>query len=108
MENDLQDLQVPSFVNDRYDERKKQEQEKRRIQKLRIYNKTLKLLAVGATLALVSSQAPKIVQTAHNVMISAIEHDNEIFNREKENQAEKVEEFTGRTPEEITESGMSK
>lgn len=108
MENDLQDLQVSSFVNDRYYARKEQEKETKRIQKLKIYQKTLKLLAVGATLAIVGTQTPKIVQIAHNVVVSTIEHDNKLFNIQKENQANKVEELTGRTIEEITESGRTR
>ena len=99
MENELQ---VPSFVNDRYYEKKKQE---KRIQKLKIYRKTLKLLTLGATLAIVGTQTPKIVQTIHDIVISAVEHDNEVFNSQKENQAKKIEELTGRTVEEIMESG---
>ena len=57
-------------------------------------------------------EAIQEIESVHSALVrsaqAAIERDNENFNREKERQAEEVEKFTGRTPEEITESGMSK
>ena len=102
MNNDLKDLQVPNFVNDRHYEKEKEE---KTIKKLKIYKKTLQLVVIGATFAVVMAKTPSVLQTIHDVSISMIERDNELFNSQKEKQAETVEKITGQTIEEISESG---
>ena len=101
----MNELEEPSFVNDNYN--KKREQRKK-IEKLRIYKKTIKLLAFGATLGIVAVNAPKIEQGIKNVAVSFIEHDNQKFEEETKAKIMETEELTGRSVEEIVESGKVK
>ena len=106
------EIEVPDFVNDNYYRRKYEEssqtieENKKTIHKLKIYNKVIKLIALGATLALAGTN-PK-VQKALNVMIETIvERDNQKFNEQAKQYADSVEEMTGRTTEEILDAGKS-
>ena len=100
------EIEVPSFVNDNYN--KKKEEKQKRIENLKIYKKTIKLIAFGATLGLVVAAAPKIEQTAKNAVVNFIEHDNHSFEQEKQQEINEIEQSTGRSIEEITESGRTK
>lgn len=111
------EIEVPGFVNDNYYKKKSAEnrtekraenERQRKIKKLKIYKKTIKLLAFGATLGLVVANAPKIEQAIQNVVNDFIEYDNQNFNEDKEQEIREVEELTGRSVEEIMESGRTK
>ena len=52
--------------------------------------------------------APKIEQGIKNVVVSFIEHDNQKFEEETKAKIMETEELTGRSVEEIVESGKVK
>ena len=69
------------------------------ISKLNVYKKTIKMIALGATLAVVGTFGGKIALDHY------IEYDNMRFEQEGERIREEVIELTGETPEEIMERG---
>lgn len=101
----MEELQVPEFVNERYYE-KKYHESKKVIKNLKIHNKLIKLIGLGAVLVLAGTN-PK-VQNAFDVAIKTIvEYDNAKFDADKENEIREIEELNDRSVEEIMESGRT-
>lgn len=103
------EIEVPSFVNKNYYEaREKEAQRQKKIEKLKVYKRSIKLIALGATLGVVMTQIPKMAQSLHDLAITIVENDNKNFEEEQNRNNQKVEELTGRSVEEITNSGMNR
>lgn len=105
-----------NFFNSHYEEvyhdklereREKVSEQKKTIKNLKIYNRVLKFIAFGATLVAVAV-ASGSYQKIHDLTIEVVEYDNDKFEQEKEEQNQEIYETTGRTTEEITNSGMNK
>lgn len=103
------EIEVPSFVNENYIDKKKQrEEQEKRVQKLRKENQKLnhKVKVYGALLAVLAAGGIALaVPHIDKAVRVYVEHDNENFNKEMEENFKEVEELTGRTPEEIMKSG---
>lgn len=93
------EIEVPSFVNENYIDKKKQREareEQKQHHKVVVYKALVVVLTAGG-IAL-SPHISKAVRVY-------VEHQNENFNKEIEENFKEVEELTGRTPEEIMKSG---
>lgn len=106
------EINVPSFVNQNYEyarqERKIREieerrNEKKRIRKFKIY-KGLTLFLAGAATGFVLAKAP-VKETVTAAFDYIVDLDNARFAEETERNKQYTEELTGRTLEEIAESG---
>lgn len=101
----MKELQVPEFVNERYYERKYKES-KKTIKSLKLYNKIIKLIGLGAILALAGTN-PKVQHVFDVAINTIVDYDNAKFNEDKENEIREIEELNDRTIEEITKAGKS-
>lgn len=105
----MEELQVPEFVNERYYARKQEEQQEQKekvIKNLKIYKKVIKLIGLGAVLAIVGTN-PKVQHAFDVIVDKVVEYDNAKFNEDKENEIREIEELNDRTVEEITKAGKS-
>ena len=93
------ELQYPDFLTP---EGKRKEQIEKKIEKLKIYRKTLGLLALGVGIGLA---APKVNATVKDAVRISIERDNERFHEEAERHRDYVLNTTGMTTEEIMARG---
>ncbi|MBP3765843.1 MAG: hypothetical protein J6G98_01500 [Bacilli bacterium] len=112
----MDNIEIPSFVNDRYNQKKQEEykpthEKKSGIKNLKVYKRAIQLIAFGAVLT-VASTNPNIKETVIDsvqVVVNKIaDHDNKYFNDRGEYLRQEVIDLTGSTPEEITERGMSR
>lgn len=107
----MDEINVPSFTNDRYYEGKEQYEaqhaKKTGISKLKVAKTTVRFLAAGVVLALVVTNP--YVQDAVNIVIDkAVEEDDQRLDAEMEHMRQEVFRSTGSTPEEIVERGKSR
>lgn len=100
------ELEVPSYVNDRYKnlkEEEKQMNEQKKKARLKVYKTFFMVIASGGIVLATYNPVKNVVI---DFVKTSIEKDNEQFEKETEAMAKEVYRLTGMTPEEIVENGI--